>query len=119
MTSALKLPKGGYINISDSRLAEWRATYKGVDIDEQIAKANDWLKRNPSKAWKTLAGFENWLSNSESVDVISKTVDYEDSIWGKRDYERQHPSEPYTGTDRKEIAMNAIAKAREILKGNG
>ena len=114
--AALKLPKGGYINITDTRLSEWRATYKGVDIDEEIAKANDWLKRNPSKAWKTLAGMERWLSNCQSTDVMSKTVDYEDSIWGKRIVEPSY--EPRTGTkeERKETAMNAIAKARELLK---
>lgn len=61
---ALNRPDGTFLNISQARHKEWSEKYPGLDIPEQVKRANEWLKRNPSKAWKTLRGFEAWLQRS-------------------------------------------------------
>ena len=118
MALALWRPKeGDYINISDAKLVKWRATYKGVNIEEEVAKANDWLKRNPSKAWKTLIGFERWLSNCQST---KPKEDEGPSLWERkmRMNAERYPDIPTRGTEEERGAAHdkAMADIKELLK---
>lgn len=90
-----QLSSGGekYLNISSSRMKEWKAAYPDVDIELEIQKANAWLRRNKAKMWKTLMGFERWLQRAQdnapkmAADVKSRgQLSHIDSV--QRDYER-------------------------------
>lgn len=46
--------------------AKWVETYSGVDVDNEIAKAEAWAIANPERAKKNWARFlTNWLSNAQ------------------------------------------------------
>ena len=95
---AIERPKsGGYFHISEQRFREWCNDYPKTDVKAQIAKANDWLRRNPSREWKTLRGFEAWLARAESTATgnqkLHETVPAKDSKHYALVYDREHLDE--------------------------
>ena len=75
---ALIRKDGSSLSIPEQRYHEWKADFPGLDIKEEIQKANNWMSRQPkAKSWKTLAGFKGWLKrayeNSPRVGADKKT----------------------------------------------
>ena len=86
---ALLMQDGSFLNISQARFKEWEETFPGLDVKEEIEKANVWLAepRNKGKQWKTLLGFEKWLKrgyeNSPKIKATEKVkgqLGYRDRI---------------------------------------
>ena len=48
------------VQIAASKAAEYRATFSGVDVDAELAKAAQWLRDNPSRR-KTAKGLPRYL----------------------------------------------------------
>ena len=48
------------VQIAESKAAEYRATFSGVDVDAELAKAAQWLRDNPSRR-KTTKGLPRYL----------------------------------------------------------
>ena len=97
---ALVRPDGSFLSISEARFLQWKADYQNVDVKAEIAKANIWLQKNPGRAWKTLAGFEKWLSRAQENapkdkrQKLSETVSYRESKHYATEYEKtQKPPE--------------------------
>jgi len=64
MERALLSKDGSYLNITAAKMREWEERFPGLDLDQEINKANSWLERNKAKRWKSLGGFENWLKRT-------------------------------------------------------
>lgn len=66
ITSPLVSFDGEDFQVDGSLTAKWAATYPGVNIENEIAKAAEWAAANPRKAKKDWRRFlVNWLSNAE------------------------------------------------------
>lgn len=111
---ALNRPDGSFLNISQARHKEWSEKYPGLDIPEQVKRANQWLERNPSKAWKTLRGFEAWLQRSwenspkaQKQDSASAQIRYAERV--QREAEERERAEA-------EIPRLDYERVREICR---
>jgi len=95
---------GAFINISDGKWDRWKADYPGVDLIEELKKANAWLEKNPGRMWKTLGGFQSWLERAyQRIEEKSKPVQHVTTPYA----ESKHPS-VYAEKD------NGIGEAIEI-----
>jgi len=60
--------KQEFINITDKDLQQWRIAYPSTNISQEIAKAQEWLKSEPTKAKqkkKFRRYLTNWLSRAD------------------------------------------------------
>ena len=55
---------GSQISISEQKFHQWQADYPGLNVRDEVIKANAWMARNKSKSWKTIGGFEAWLKRA-------------------------------------------------------
>jgi hypothetical protein len=67
--------EGNYtLQVPDSILSAWRLAYPGVDVAEQIRKAESWLATNPTRRPKRDFGrfMNGWLNRAASDRRSSK-----------------------------------------------
>lgn len=86
-------PSAGWQGISDADRQEWAEAFPGAVLDQELAKANAWLKANPSRAgrrnWR--AFIVRWLSKCQERGGTVRTP-------GNR-YEDKPPPKAFTGQD--------------------
>lgn len=63
----LRWSDSGWEGISDADRAAWAVAYPAVDIDRQLAAADQWLRANPAKAKKSLwrRFVTTWLARTQ------------------------------------------------------
>lgn len=115
------LTAGGdrYLNISSNTMKEWKLKYPDVDIEQEIQKANGWLKRNKSKMWKTLRGFEVWLQRAQdnapqrAADLKSRGqlhhIEAVQNEWNRQRYEAQ--KEPRLSDERVSEILGQLSRS--------
>ena len=83
----------GWAGITDADRSEWATAFPGAVLDQELAKANAWLKANPSRAgrrnWR--AFIVRWLSKCQERGGTVRTP-------GNR-YEDKPPPKAFTGQD--------------------
>lgn len=57
---------GSQISISEQTFHSWKSEFPGLDVKDEIIKANAWMARNKSKSWKTVGGFVGWLKRAHA-----------------------------------------------------
>lgn len=59
-------PQSGFTGITNEQIERWKTAYPAVNIERNIAAANEWLRTNPAKRKKQNARFlNNWLARSQ------------------------------------------------------
>jgi hypothetical protein len=66
----------GWQQITDADRSEWAAAYPGAVLDQELAKANAWLKAHPSKAGKRnwRAFIVRWLGKCQDHGGTNRTT---------------------------------------------
>ena len=66
----------GWQRITDADRSEWAAAYPGAVLDQELAKANAWLKAHPSKAGKRnwRAFIVRWLGKCQDHGGTNRTT---------------------------------------------
>jgi hypothetical protein len=102
----------GWQRITDADRSEWAAAYPGAVLDQELAKANAWLKANPDRAGKRnwRAFIVRWLGKCQDRGGTNRTA-------GTR-HDDKPPPKVWTGKDAEALELTRkLADAKRLKEG--
>lgn len=101
-------PTAGWEGITDADRADWAKAYPAAVLDQELAKASEWLKANPERSkrknWRRF--LTNWLTRCQDHGGTNKGT-----AANRPKFDDRPPPRAFTGKDRE--AFEATKRALE------